>query len=172
MDKPEIIHLIDLKPAVIDELAAVLMPVVADGASIGFLAPITLEESRSYWKSVPGTGIQIFLARINGQIAGTVQLHLCMKANGQHRAEVAKLMVLPEFRRHGIARLLMAALEKAAQKEGRTLLVLDTREGDPSNHLYRSMGYLEAGRIPKFARSSEGGLDATVFYYKELLNNG
>ncbi|MNY69824.1 Acetyltransferase [compost metagenome] len=67
-----------------------------------------------------------------------------------------------------MARLLMNTLEEAARREGRTLLVLDTREGDPSNDLYKSLGYIEAGRIPEFAQSAGGALDATVFYYKRI----
>jgi ribosomal protein S18 acetylase RimI-like enzyme len=62
----------------------------------------------------------------------------------------------------------MERVETAAIADNRTLIVLDTREGDPSNDLYRSLGYIEAGRIPHYARSATGTLDATVFYYKEL----
>ncbi|HEY0900038.1 MAG TPA: GNAT family N-acetyltransferase [Sphingobacteriaceae bacterium] len=168
MEKIEIICLTGLEPALVDELAGILVPVVDGGASIGFLAPLSLDEAKSYWLSVPGPDTRIFLARINGKIAGTVQLHLCIKPNGLHRAEVCKLMVHPDLRRNGVARALMVSLEVTARAEGRTLLVLDTREGDHSNILYRSLGYTQAGRIPNFARSSEGGLDATVLYYKEL----
>jgi ribosomal protein S18 acetylase RimI-like enzyme len=80
-------------------------------------------------------------------------------------------MVHPDFRRRGIGSLLMERAEAAAIAAGRTLIVLDTREGDPSNDLYRSLGYIEAGRIPQYARSASGALDATVLYYKELSND-
>ena len=55
-----------------------------------------------------------------------------------------------------------------AKQEGRSLLVLDTREKDPSNLLYASLGFAEAGRIPAYAESADGGFDASVFYYKKL----
>ncbi|MCD1189597.1 GNAT family N-acetyltransferase, partial [Vibrio cholerae] len=48
------------------------------------------------------------------------------------------------------------------------LLVLDTRLGDVASLLYRSIGYTEAGQIPQFARSSNGKLEATVYFYKQL----
>lgn len=168
MEKIEIIRLTGLEPKLIKELADVLVTVVNDGASIGFLAPLALPDARAYWKSVPGLGTLILVAQVAGEIAGTVQLQLCLKPNGIHRAEVAKLMVHPKFRRKGVGRALMVALEEIAKAEGRTLLVLDTREGDPSNKLYRSLNFIQAGRIPKFARSSEGTLDATLLYFKEL----
>lgn len=157
-----------LQPEVIQELSRLLSDVVEDGASIGFLPPVTPEEAAAYWTSVPGPDVLLWTAMENGQIAGTVQLHLVTKANGLHRAEIAKLMVHPEHRRKGIARLLLDTAEHAAAAAQRTLLVLDTREGDPSNLLYQSRGYIEAGRIPNFCRSTNGQLDATVLYYKNL----
>ena len=78
------------------------------------------------------------------------------------------MLVHPAAQRQRIARRLMLALEGEALRRGRTLLVLDTRAGDGSNALYRSLGYVEAGRIPRYARSSTGRLDDTVLYYKEI----
>jgi ribosomal protein S18 acetylase RimI-like enzyme len=99
---------------------------------------------------------------------GDGQLHSAESENGAHRGEVAKLLVHPEWRRQGIARALMMALENEARAAGKTLLVLDTREGDPSNDLYRALGYREAGRIPGWARDAAGTVSATVFWYKPL----
>lgn len=49
-----------------------------------------------------------------------------------------------------------------------TRLVLDIREGDPSNAFYAALGYREAGRIPNWAKDANGNLSATVFWYKEI----
>jgi ribosomal protein S18 acetylase RimI-like enzyme len=155
--------------ASIDELAELLMLVVHDGASIGFLPPLPRSDAEDYWRSVLSPEVILFVARLDERIVGTVQLQLCTKANGRHRAEIAKLMTHPNHRRHGIGRLLMQSAEQRARLEGRSLLVLDTREGDPSNHLYTSLGYINAGRIPDYARSANGQLDATMIYYKQLL---
>jgi ribosomal protein S18 acetylase RimI-like enzyme len=156
----------------LDQLTNLLIATVDDGASVGFLPPLSQEEARAYWEGVLCPGVLLFVAEEAGQIAGTVQLQLAMKLNGRHRAEVARLMVHPDFRRRGIGRFLMEYAEAAAIADGRTLLVLDTREGDPSNDLYLSFGFLEAGRIPHYARSASGELHATVFYYKELAPVG
>lgn len=156
-----------LTPDQLDQLAELLVEIVDDGASVGFLPPLDPAEARTYWSGVLGPGVVLLVAEERGRIVGTAQLHLEQRANGRHRAEVAKLMVYPSARRRGLGRRLMERLEEIAREEGRTLLVLDTREGDPSNRLYRSLGWAEAGRIPRYARSANGELHATVFYFKE-----
>ena len=77
-------------------------------------------------------------------------------------------MVRATQRRRGIGRQLMAAVEAAARAAGRSLLVLDTRQGDPSEQLYQTLGFVQAGVIPQYARSANGKLHATVFYYRLL----
>lgn len=149
-----------------DELSELLIQVVEDGASIGFLPPLQLSEAATYWENVLSPEVILFVAKINNQIVGSIQLHLCTKQNGGHRAEIAKLMTHPQYRRMGIGRSLMHKVEERAKQEGRSLLVLDTREGDPSNHLYIAIGFIQAGRIPHYAKSATGELDASIFYYK------
>lgn len=152
----------------VDDLSELLIKVVGDGASIGFLQPLPLSEAEKYWRNVLNPYVLLFVAKINEQIVGTVQVHLCTKQNGGHRAEIAKLMTHPKHRRHGVGRLLMKEAEEQAIKEGRTLLVLDTREGDPSNLLYSWLGYNRAGKIPEYAKSANGKLHSTVIYYKAI----
>jgi ribosomal protein S18 acetylase RimI-like enzyme len=168
MNQSVIIEQLSSIDTYIEELSELLIEVVEDGASIGFLPPLSREETENYWRSVPGSDVVLLVAKVDGHIAGTVQLQLCGKANGSHRAEIAKLMTHPNFRRRGIGRVLMEEAEAIALKENRSLLVLDTREGDPSNLLYTSVGYILAGKIPNFARSADGGLDATMIYYKNI----
>ncbi|MCY9287693.1 GNAT family N-acetyltransferase [Bacillus haynesii] len=151
-----------------NQLAELLIRVVDDGASVGFLPPLEKRRAVAYWKKAVTPDSVLWIAKQNGRIAGSVQLHLCTKQNGRHRAEICKLMTDPAFRRQGIARSLMQKAIVRAKQEGRSLLVLDTREGDPSNFLYTSLGFAEAGRIPAYAESADGGFDASVFYYKKL----
>jgi len=151
---------------------ALLRDVVDGGASVGFLPPLGADEAAAYWQSVAaaleGGGRRLWIARDTGGVIGAVQLDLERRANGDHRAELSKLMVLTSARRHGIGRLLMEAAEAEARRIGRTTLVLDTRQGDPSEALYRGVGWQPAGVIPRYARSADGTLHATVFYYKLL----
>ncbi len=167
----EVVHLED-EQAVLPELASLLQDAVASGASVGFLPPLSTGDAYLYWGGVfqaMAQGERILLvARAAESIVGSVQLDLATKPNALHRAEVQKLFVFQSQRRHGFGRALMQALEPIALEHGRTLLVLDTRQGDSAERLYRSLGYIEAGVIPSYARSATGELDASVFFYKIL----
>jgi ribosomal protein S18 acetylase RimI-like enzyme len=157
-----------LSPQELDDLTEVLVSCVAEGASLGFHAPLPLDAAYDWWAGVPRDGVILLVAERHGRIVGTVQLQPAESENGAHRGEVAKLLVHPEWRRQGIARALMVALEEEARAAGKTLLVLDTREGDASNDLYRALDYREAGRIPGWALDASGRPSATVFWYKPL----
>jgi len=158
-----------------DELVALLNDCVESGASVGFLAPLEAGEAERYWQGVAADLAEgsrtLLVAREAGRITGTVQISYCSKKNGSHRAEVEKLIVHTAFRQRGIAQQLMTEVERQAQTNQRTLLVLDTRTGDTASILYRKAGYLEAGQIPQFARSSAGTLDGTTLFYKILQSH-
>jgi ribosomal protein S18 acetylase RimI-like enzyme len=152
------------------DLIRLLQDVVESGASVGFLPPLGDEEADAYWNAVLidiASGNRVLLvARRVGEIVGAVQLELMTKPNARHRGEVQKLFVLQSQRRRGIAQRLMLALEQVAHEYKRSLLVLDTRQGDVAESLYLKLGYTAAGSIPFYARNAVGELDATVFYYK------
>jgi len=46
--------------------------------------------------------------------------------------------------------------------------LLQDREEDPSERLYQTLGWQRAGAIPRWARSADGTLHTTVFYYRVL----
>src|SRR5690349_5714298 len=156
----------------ISSLTALLQNAVTNGASIGFMLPRTEEEASGYWydvaKAIEEPYRILLVAKSNDELAGTVQLDLASRANGSHRAEVIKLMVHTSFRQQGVAQALMKTIEKEAKLAGRTTLILDTRQGDPSEKLYTKLGYQHAGAIPEYARSTTGELHSTVFMYKLL----
>jgi ribosomal protein S18 acetylase RimI-like enzyme len=156
------------------ELAALLHACVHAGASIGFVLPFTPEAAAAFWRdsvlpAVRESGRVLLIARSGGRIAGTVQLDHATPPNQPHRAEVKKLMVHPDFRRQGLARLLMNEIEACAAALGRSLLTLDTRTGDQAEPLYASLGYKTVGVIPGYCRDPfEDRLDSTTIMYKAL----
>jgi ribosomal protein S18 acetylase RimI-like enzyme len=159
---------VELFPA----LAALLQDAVGDGASIGFMPPLSSGEALAYWNEVQravDAGTKILLVAEQGtDLVGTVQLGLETRRNGLHRAEIAKLMVHTGSRRGGVGRRLMEEAERQAREAGRSTLVLDTRKGDPAERLYRKLGFRVAGHIPRYAVSADGTPHTTVIMYKIL----
>ena len=152
-------------------LIALLRDAVDSGASIGFLAPLPANDGREFWRSVRNEladGRVLLGAFVDGALVGSVQLAPVGRPNGRHRAEVQKLMVLRSHRGRGIAKALMAAVERWAAQLGRWLLVLDTVPAQPAEKLYERLGYLRAGVVPDYAEKSSGGFDPTVIFYKRL----
>ncbi|WP_426958889.1 GNAT family N-acetyltransferase [Muricoccus radiodurans] len=150
-------------------LSDILVACVASGGSVSYLRPLSMEVARAFWRGVSAdvaTGTKVLLgAWCDGQLAGTVQLVLAQQPNAPHRAEVAKLLVDPAFRRRGIARALMQRVEQVARTIGRRLLVLDTAS-DGADRLYRDLGWQEVGSIPGYALNPDGRPEATTVFWK------
>ena len=71
------------------------------------LPPLEQKDATKYWQTVLAPEVILYVAKINNEVAGSIQLQLVTKPNGIHRAEICKLMTHPNFRRNGIGRSLM-----------------------------------------------------------------
>ncbi len=153
------------------DLAELLVDAVESGASVSFLAGLTVADAETWWRSVLAQSSDravILVARDAEGVVGTVQLQPSWAPNQPHRADVAKLIVHRRARRRGIARALMGALEQAAQSAGFTLLLLDTCKGYDAERLYSLSGWTRVGEVPGFALTPDGAPCDTVFFYKQL----
>ncbi|WP_171177679.1 GNAT family N-acetyltransferase [Ruegeria sp. HKCCD8929] len=160
-------------PEALEDLTGLLRDCVQAGASVGFVLPFPVSEARAYWADQVfpsvGRGVELFAACYGGRVVGTVHLAMAAMPNQPHRADVAKLLVHPDARRQGLGRALMQALEARARELGKTLLVLDTRSGDPSQALYQGLGFQVAGEIPNYCRNTfEELYEPTTYLYKVL----
>ena len=117
----------------IEQLVVLLIDAVDSGASVGFMPPLAESEARIYWESVIAAmrqGTRVLLVALDGDlIQGSV-----------HR----------RARRRGLARALMVELESTARKLGRTLLVMDTRQGGEAEKMCESLGYVRYGAVPGY----------------------
>jgi ribosomal protein S18 acetylase RimI-like enzyme len=155
-----------------DELVELVQDAVHNGASVGFLSPLTREVAQQYWNDVindirQGSRLLLVL-RVDGRVLGSVQLDLCKRPNGSHRAEVQKLFVHTSVRRQGFGRALMTAIEQEARNAKRSLLCLDTESHKPAEAMYRRLGWLLVGEIPDYASSPDGHLRGTTIFYKKI----
>jgi GNAT superfamily N-acetyltransferase len=159
----------------LDDLVSLFVECVDGGASLGYLAPLSVEESAAYWQAILGDlsgGHRILIVAReapNGRIIGSAQLDIASRPNGRYRAEVQKVMVRPSHRRRGLGSHLMTQLESLARERGITLLHLDTSEGPGgARRLYETLGYTYAGGIPGWALDPDGTPAQNAIFYKEL----
>lgn len=173
-ESPTPIHRLDATQAraAQAQLVALLVDAVNHGASVGFLRPLSPAAARKYWEDIfdeVATNSRVLLAAFDEHgVTGSVQLGLCLRENGRHRAELQKLLVHTRARRRGLGRALMAAAERAALEMRRTLLYLDTEPDQPAEKMYRLLGWIRAGEIPDYARNPDGQLHPTALFYKRL----
>ena len=164
------LHSVD--PNALNDLVELLRDSVLNGASVGFILPVSDAELQRYWRDVAAEIAdgekQLLVCSEDGVIVGAVQISLCTKTNGGHRAEIQKLLVHSRARRKGYGRDLMVAVEQLAVRLGRSLLVLDTEAGSPAQALYERRGYQLLGVLPGYAASPAGGLKPCAFFYREL----
>jgi GNAT superfamily N-acetyltransferase len=158
--------------ALIPALAGILIDCVEGGASVSFMLPMARPTAEEFYERVVekianGSTI-LFVAFLNGEPVGTVQLSPEMKPNQPHRADVAKLLVHRRGRNRGVAQALMAAVEETAKARGRWLLCLDTSTGSAAERLYEKLGWERLGVLPRHALWPQGGFGDTTFFWKDL----
>jgi ribosomal protein S18 acetylase RimI-like enzyme len=123
----------------------------------------------------------------NENLVGVVQLLTPLTAldTGPFRAEIEMLMIHPSYRRIGLAKRLMQALETVAMERGRTLLTLGTtKDSIAETKFYPGMGYEVLGVLRGYAYPPDGGVEEDgkggkerrrvdgVLFWKDLRRSG
>lgn len=156
----------------LDALAALLVETVDGGGSVSFMAPLSMDDARGFWRrslEAAARGERVVLGAFAGEtLASTVTLHLDCPPNQPHRGEIAKMMTALAHRGRGAASQVLSRAEQIAREAGRTLLVLDTASEGGASGLYERHGWIYAGEIPDYALKPHGGLVGTRLYYKRL----
>ena len=145
---------------------------IQDGGGFGWLRPPPRHVMESYWRGVlliPDR--EIFVARLDGTIAGSAQLQRAPK-NNEAQALAGQLttsFIAPWARGHGLARMLVEQVVAAAREAGLHALNLDVRETQRrAIQVYEQLGFLRWGTNPHYARV-EGHWVAGHHYTKLLV---
>jgi GNAT superfamily N-acetyltransferase len=154
----------------IPRLADIMKDCVEGGASVNFVLPFTNDESLAWWQNrmaaFESGEVLLFVAEVDGVIAGSGQLALAGQPNGFQRADVAKMLVHRAYRNRGLGAAILQALEDKARALGRTTLILDTAQDSAGDRLYRRAGWVPFGTVPAYAANVHGVPEPCVFFYK------
>ncbi|MGA1706827.1 MAG: ribosomal protein S18-alanine N-acetyltransferase [Candidatus Nanopelagicaceae bacterium] len=108
-----------------------------------------------------GGARRLYIGAVSGEAEGKEQIvGYGGIALGDESADIHTIAVVEEFRRQGIAKRLMARLERWAKDQGAKKLLLEMRVGnDEAKPLYESLGYEEISRRKDYYSP---GMDAIV----------
>ena len=145
---------------------------IRDGGGFGWLSPPERHVMEGYWRGVLLVPERdLFVARLDRTIAGSAQLTRPPRYN-EAQATVGQLttsFIAPWARGHGLARMVVLAIEDAARRAGLRVLNLDVRESQSAAiKLYESLGYTRWGTNPHYALV--GGSWTTGYYFYKDLN--
>lgn len=103
-------------------------------------------------------GVFGYGVRHNGAAAGFV----LVRDLGEE-AEILTLGVLPEMRRAGFGRALLEAAIAEAGRRGLPSLVLEVAaDNDAARLLYKTLGFAQVGRRPRYYRRGQEAVDALI----------
>ncbi len=92
------------------------------GASVNFVLPFSMDDSLRWWRNrLPAflSGeVLLFVAEVDGVIAGTGQLALAGQPNGYQRADVAKMLVHRDYRKRGLGAAILPRLRRRRWRWG------------------------------------------------------
>ncbi|WP_298825735.1 GNAT family N-acetyltransferase [uncultured Piscinibacter sp.] len=152
------------------ELAALVLDAVADGASVGYMADVSVPQAEAWWRAAASADdARAVLVALDAQgIAGVAAVLPSGSAFQPHRAEIAKVIVHRRARGRGLATALMCAAEREALAMGRHALSLTTRRGSEAEHLYRKLGWMRVGLLPYDSLRPDGTPCDAAIYVKQF----
>jgi ribosomal-protein-alanine N-acetyltransferase len=99
-----------------------------------------------------------FLISPHGKQAGDGETAagFSLSRTGFEEEELLLFAVLPEYRKQGLGRSMLEALEAAAFERGAKRLLLEMRKGNPAESLYRDFGFYIIGERADYYLTSDG----------------
>lgn len=161
----------DLTPADLEDLCDATDAAIVDGGGFGWIKLPSREILERFWNGVlTMPNRMLFVARLDGVICGTAQIIAPSRNNEAQSGMVTMttVFVAPWARGHGLARMMVQAMEEAVKEAGFSVINLDVRETQlAAIKLYEDRGYVHFGTHPVYAHVD--GKDIPGHYYYKIL---
>lgn len=160
-----------LDTADLNDLCDATDAAIEAGGGFGWVKLPARDILERYWRGVVAMPTRLlFVARLDGVICGSAQL-VKPPPNNEAQAHAIHLtanFIAPWARGHGLAKMLLSAVERAAAAEGFSVINLDVRETmERAITLYESAGYTRFGTHPHYAKID--GRFVQGFYYTKKI---
>ena len=154
------------------DLCNITEQAIKAGGGFGWLRVPTRDILIDYWtKRTNDKYIKLIVGRLNGVIAGTLQLAY-EAPNIESRKNIARIrrqFVAPWARGYGLAKMLIQEAEKEAKKNLFTVITLEVRETQKrAIQIYKQAGFNKSGENPKSVLIGDKYY-AGYYFYKDLI---
>lgn len=135
----------------IDEIADIYNYEVLNGVATFDTETRSYEEQKIWYENHKGKH-RIFVAEIDGKIAGWVSLSKWINKRAADKSAELSLYINSEHRGKGVGKSLIKKSLSVAEKDGiKTVISLITDGNDISINLHEKMGFILCGRVEKVA---------------------
>jgi len=161
----------EFRHADLTELVQATEDAIREGIGFNWVVPPGKDILETYWKGVLVVPERVlFVGRLDGTLAGSVQLIKpgVSKETSSFAASVEAHFVAPWARGHGLAKMLLEAVEREARNQGFSVLKLSVRDTqERAIKVYEESGYVHWGTLPTY-EFVNAKMIAGRFYYKNL----
>lgn len=141
----------------------ILEPMIRAGETYALPADLSEHDALGYWLA---PAHQVFVALIDGDVAGTFFLRANQRGGGSHVANCG-FVTSEDFRGRGVARAMCLRALAVARERGFTAMQFNfvVASNTRAVRLWQDLGFEIAGRLPKvFAHPRLGLVDALVMF--------
>ncbi|GGJ97727.1 hypothetical protein GCM10007063_20090 [Lentibacillus kapialis] len=151
-----------------------LQALVSNGAAIGWVDPPSTEEVTDLLQELANASknnnAYLIAIWVDHYLAGVGYWRRYSRPTHYPHADIEKIAISSQYQGHGLGRKLMNKLISAANNAGIEVLTLDFRgDNERAAELYKSLGFMEYGRLPRFVAVGTDRYD-TRFYALDLRN--
>ena len=111
-----------------------------------------------------------YVAEVDQEVVGNMKVVFNQHILHRHRAELFDVVVDTKYQGKGIARLLFNECKKTCIEKGILILETSVRGGTPAEEVYRKLGFVQYGKLPRGIAEPWGKKKAfdQVFFYLNL----
>lgn len=156
----------------VKNVVQLLQELVLNGAAIGWVDPPSREEVgcllRELTTASENNDACLLAVWVNQELAGIGYWRRYDRPTYYPHADIEKVAIAPKYQGCGLGHRLMNQLISTAKDTGIEVLTLDFRgDNAPAAKLYKSLGFTEYGRLPRFVAVGTARYD-TVLYALDL----
>ena len=129
---------------------------------------VDLDDRRRWAAARRALGYPVLVAEIDGAVAGYGSFGDFRAFDGYRHTCEHSVYVAEAFRRRGVARALLVALEDRAAALGKHVMIAGIEAGNGASvALHAALGFVEVGRLPEVGRKFDRWLD--LLFMQKIL---